>query len=148
MAPAGVDRPPPATPKGLQPGAQRRWRKLWVSPVAGLIDLDADGEALERWIHCVSERERLQSLADKTPLVTGSTGQLVANPLYGVIRGLSREIARLEDHFGLTPLGRMRLGFVQTQVDRGRADLLRRLDAIGERRHLHDAQVIDLDGLG
>jgi P27 family predicted phage terminase small subunit len=144
-------RPIPRCPAGLQPGAQRRWRAYWSAPVAAAVDLRSDAEAVERWVHCVSERERLQPLADKTPLVKGSTGQLVANPLYGVINGLSREIERLEEHLGMTPLARMRLGLVQTQRDIGVADLRRRLERAGEATDAIEAEateVVDLDEMG
>lgn len=146
-------REPPATPTGLQRGAQRRWREFWKSAVSLAVDMAADGEAIHRWIHDVSERERLQPLADKTPLVKGSTGQLVKNPLYGVIDGLDRAIAHAEEHFGMTPLSRMRLGLVATQRDLGVADLRRKLDGRQAAPH-EDAieaeatEVVDLDALG
>lgn len=146
----GDARPVPATPKGLQAGAQKRWRALWASPVAPAIDLTADGEALHRWIHCVSERERLQPLADRTPVVKGSTGQLVANPVYGILGGLTKEIERLEEHFGLTPLARMRLGIATVQHAASVHDLTRRLDERREmpRADVIEATVIDLGGMG
>lgn len=40
------------------------------------------------------------------------------NPLFRRLRDLNREIARAEEHFGMTPLARLRLGvtFLQEQV--------------------------------
>ena len=66
--------------------------------------------ALQRWAHCLSERERFSELIESSPLVKGSTGQPVNNPLVGQVAKLTREIAHYEEHFGMTPLARMRLG--------------------------------------
>lgn len=142
----------PRTPPNLQPQAQRRWRSYWASAIAQIVDRQSDAEALHRWIHAVSERERLQPQADAEPLVSGSMGQQVANPLYGVINSLSREIERLEDHLGMTPLARLRLGLVQTQQALGVADLRERLDRRGAVRPDDDGAieadvVINLDEL-
>lgn len=149
----GEPRPVPRCPDGLQPGARRRWRAFWHSAVAAAIDLAADAEAIHRWAHCVSERERLQPLADKTPLVKGSTGQLTDNPLYGIIARYTKEIAYLEEHFGMTPLARMRLGLVATERENRVADLRRKLDGggrqgPGEPIEAEATPVVDLDALG
>lgn len=138
-------RPIPPAPKETQPNARRRWRDYWRSPIARAVNLDSDGEAIYRWLHCISERERLQPLADKTPLVKGSTGQLVANPLYGIIAGLSREIERLEEHLGMTPLARMRLGITAAQETATVHDLRQKLECSQPAK---PAGVIDLDALG
>jgi P27 family predicted phage terminase small subunit len=140
-------RPAPDMPKDLEPGAQRAWRKFWRSQSAGGIDLDSDLAAILRWIHCLSEVERLQPLADKTPLVKGSTGQLTANPLYGVIASLKREVERYEEHFGMTSLSRMRLGIATVQHAASVHDLTARLERRRAEPDAIEAEVLDLGAL-
>lgn len=120
--------PIPSAPADTQPNARKRWRMFWTSAMSTAIDLKSDTEAIYRWLHCMSERERLQPLADKSPLVKGSTGQLVSNPLYAIIAQYSKEIARFEDHFGMTPIARFRLGITAVEHERGVRDLRHDLD--------------------
>lgn len=74
----------------------------------------------------MSERERFAELVAATPLVTGSTGQLVSNPLVNQITLLTREIVHYEEHFGMTPLARMRLGIAIGEADEARVQIERR----------------------
>jgi phage terminase small subunit len=97
------------------------------------VDLDADGEALRHWILCVEEREKLRAATVRAPLVKGSHEQLMLNPLLRRIRDLNREIARAEEHFGMTPLARLRLGVTFLQEQAAKEDLA----AKRERRRPH-----------
>lgn len=108
----------PRLPDGLGEHAAATWAAFWSSRVSGAVDLDADGEALRHWILCVDEREKLRAATVRAPLVKGSHEQLMLNPLFRRIRDLNREIARAEEHFGMTPLARLRLGvtFLQEQA--------------------------------
>ena len=45
----------------------------------------------------------------RAPLLEGSHEQLLLNPPVGRLRELNREISRAEEHFGMTPLARLRL---------------------------------------
>lgn len=45
------------------------------------------------------------------------------NPLFRRIRELNREIARAEDHFGMTPLARLRLRVTYLQEQVAKEDL-------------------------
>ncbi len=101
----------PAPPEGLDPAAVDYWYGYLGSVVGrSVVNLDTDGPALRRWAACVSQRLKLQPQLDATPLVKGSMGQKVVNPINTLIVNLTREIERLEEHFGMTPLARMRLG--------------------------------------
>lgn len=55
---------------------------------------------------------RLQALEhlDGHPMVRGSQGQLVANPLSRVLLGYDAEIRQIEDRLGLSPKARVNLG--------------------------------------
>lgn len=122
-----------APPEGVGEHALAVWTAFWASRVSGAIDLLADGEALRQWILCVDEREKLRAATSRAPLVKGSHQQLMLNPLFRRIRDLNREIARAEEHFGMTPLARMRLGVTYLQEQAAKEDL----EARQERRRPH-----------
>ncbi|MGE5527035.1 MAG: P27 family phage terminase small subunit [Methanosarcina sp.] len=123
----------PRLPDGLGDHAVAVWAAFWASGVSGAVDLDADDEALRHWILSVDEREKLRAATVRAPLVKGSHEQLMLNPLFRRLRDLNREIERAEEHFGMTPLARLRLGvtFLQEQV--AKADL----EAKRKRRRPH-----------
>lgn len=94
----------------LLPAAQERWIEFWQSPPASAVDMRADGERITRWIQAVNERLIIMPLIAEARLVRGSTGQLRLNPLADYVQDLTAEIERAEQHFGMTPLARFRLG--------------------------------------
>ena len=103
-------RPVPITPPALRKAAKDAWTAFWRSPMASLVQDESDMDALRDWAWCVSERDRLQGMVKKTPLVKGSTGQLVTNPLSKLVSDYTRRISQYREQFGMTPLSRMRLG--------------------------------------
>lgn len=123
----------PPLPDGLGDHAAVVWAEFWASRVSGAVDLLGDGEALRHWILCVDEREKLRAATSRAPLVKGSHEQLMLNPLFRRLRDLNREIARAEEHFGMTPLARMRLGVTYLQEQAAKEDL----EARRERRRPH-----------
>ncbi len=123
----------PSAPEGLGEHALGAWSGFWASKVSGAVDLLADGEALRHWILCVDEREKLRAATVRAPLAKGSHEQLMLNPLCRRLRDLSREIARAEEHFGMTPLARMRLGVTYLQEQAAKENL----QAKRERRRPH-----------
>ncbi len=144
---AVVERPerrPPVAPKGLSPYARRVWRGFFTDWVSDAIDYAADGERLRWWIHCVDERQKLEAIVVNAPLVKGSHGQLMLNPLHRRIDRLTRDIERAEEAFGMTALSRFRLQLTATEAKRSANDLRREL-----MRPVEDsAEVIDLDAIG
>lgn len=124
----------PPFPDGIGDHAAAVWKAYWASRVSGAVDLDADGEALRHWILCVDEREKLRVPTARAPLVKGSHEQLMLNPLFRRLRELNREIARAEEHFGMTPLARLRLGMTYLQEQAAQEDLY----AKRERRRPHE----------
>jgi len=123
----------PHSPDGLADHAATVWAAFWASRVSGAVDLDADDEALRHWILSVDEREKLRPATVRAPLVKGSHEQLMLNPLLRRIRDLNREIARAEEHFGMTPLARLRLGVTFLQEQAAKEELA----AKRERRRPH-----------
>lgn len=145
----------PTPPKGLTRDAVAVWRSFWRSPLGGAVDYAGDGPALRRWITLRSERERLLAKfygedADETLTVRGSLGQVAINPLLKLEERLSREILQYEDRFGMTPLGRMRLGIAIGQAAESLDGLRKRLTAPPPKRPdvaPGEDGIIDLDGL-
>lgn len=100
--------------------------------------MDADAEALHRWAYCVSERELLEEQIRETPLLTGSTGQMVRNPLFDILKERTREIEKFREQFGMAPLHRMRLGISYSEADEA-------LDRMQKRRKSFEPVMIEVD---
>lgn len=81
----------------------------------------------------MDEREKLHAATVRAPLVRGSHEQLMLNPLFRRLRDLNRQIARAEEHFGMTPLARMRLGVTSLQEQAA----MEEMEAKRERRQPH-----------
>ena len=106
-----VPPPPPAWDGGrLGAYALACWESFWRSPVAGVVDLDADLDALNEWVCAIDERVRIAPLIAAELVTEGSKGQQRLNPLIGYAQQLTRTIARAEEAFGMNPQARMRLG--------------------------------------
>lgn len=95
----------------LLAGTQSAWELFWRSDVAGLV-VDADRPALRRLFEYYDLRERMLSAFLAEPFTTGSTGQTVAHPASKEVASLEARIQALEDRFGITPAGRLKLGIV------------------------------------
>lgn len=139
----GTRKAPPA-PKGITPQARKVWREFWSTWISDAVNYEAHGERLRWWIHCVDERWRLEKLVTATPLVKGSHGQLMLNPLQRRIDRLTRDIERAEEAYGMTPLATWRMQLTATEAKRSANDLRRELMTPVSRT---DDGVIDLDAL-
>ena len=100
----------PEPPEGLSTVALEAWESFFRSPVAKTVTMDAHGPRIRHWAQCLDQRERLWGMWKNQPLIRGSHGQLMTNPLWRTIRDLNEEIARAEEVFGMTPLAQLRLG--------------------------------------
>ena len=107
------------------------WLELWAHPLARTI-VATDVPALRRLFEMRDELHELTDDIRLSPLVEGSLGQLVLNPLHKRAQALEKAIAALEDRFGLTPKARLGVGIRLGQL----ADLeeRHRERASGERR--------------
>lgn len=111
-----ADRPVPSPPANLHPVAQQAWLAFFSSPISGAIDLNADWDAVCDWGYCLSQREELRAEIKRAPMVSGSTGQMVLNPLTARLNQIEKQINYYREHLGLTPLSRMRLGIAVGQA--------------------------------
>ena len=131
----------PAPPTGLLAAGKRAWETFWQSDVSSAVDINADRIDLENWARAVDQRERFRKIVDKAPLVKGSHGQLMLNPLNRRIRELSEEIQKVSDRFGMNPMARWRLQFTVSEAGKSVNDLLKMLNEGADM-----PEVIDLDG--
>jgi P27 family predicted phage terminase small subunit len=127
----------PKVPKGLHPVARKAWKSFWTSPIAQVVDRDADWEAICRWAYCLSERELLEDELRAHPLVLGSQGQRVRNPLFDILKERTREIEKFREQFGLAPLHRMRLGITYNEADEA-------LDRMNKRRQNFEPVMVEV----
>lgn len=101
---------PPAPPEFLSADAQAHWRRLAPEVhrlgLLTVLDHDAFGAFCSFRAHWI-EAER--ALAAKGLLAKGSTGNVVASPLFKVAVQSAREMIRIGNEFGLTPCGRARI---------------------------------------
>jgi hypothetical protein len=147
---------PPLMPDGteLLPEMKLLWEAYWFSPVVHATDLfDADGhisrDSVQRpvlmdWIRARNRLEMVQKITTKTPLVKGSTGQPVLNPLVALEAQLRQVINRCEEVLGLTPLHAARLGITKGTEQMTASALNRELNEAGG--GVHTSPVV-LEGL-
>lgn len=123
----------PACPKGVAPLTRKVWRSFWSSRPAQAVE-ECDYEQLRWWILCVDERERLREMVTASPLVKGSTGTLMLNPLARRVRELTAVIDRTADQFGMTPYSRFKLNLTYAEAHLKLDDLRRQLGQSSETR--------------
>ena len=128
----------PRAPSGLHQMARRAWKDFWSSPLAQVVDLAADAEAIRHWARCISERELLMDELKENPVVAGSMGQPTKNPLWDVVKEYNRQIEKFREQFGMSPLARMRLGVAYSEADEA-------LDRMQKRRRTIEPVFVDVE---
>jgi P27 family predicted phage terminase small subunit len=96
-------------PDGLSPDSLALWEAYWSDAVS-TVQTPVDRGVLTRWITEYDRYMRTIAEADKTPLVRGSTGQQVENPLYRIAYRALDAAERCERQMGVGPLHRSALG--------------------------------------
>jgi hypothetical protein len=85
------------------------WGNYWASDISALVQ-PHQVQAVERMFSLIDQRERAYIATRKRPLVDGSQGQKVLNPLLRQIAVWDAEIRQLEDRFGGNPRALLALG--------------------------------------
>lgn len=130
----------PALPTELRrplPATVEKWEAYWHSPVAQ-IALESGGldlAGLQRWIINVEEWHRAMRAFRSRRIVTGSTGQPRLNPLASYLSEREAAIRDAEQHYGMTPLARLKLGVAVGQARLTAQELNRALEDNGHRDH-------------
>jgi P27 family predicted phage terminase small subunit len=96
-------------PAGLSADVLVLWDAYWDDAASG-VQTPADRGVLLRWITEYDRYLRLIAEADKQPLVFGSQGQSVANPLYKLADRALAAAERCEKQMGVGALNRSNLG--------------------------------------
>ena len=107
--PVEVPKPPHPARRKLLAETVQAWERFWRSELAGLVQ-PADEPALARLWHLYDTRARFERILLRSPFVPGSAGQTVVHPAAREIASLDGRILALEDRFGITPMGRLKLG--------------------------------------
>lgn len=119
-AAAVVDVPKPPADLGLDELVQ--WRAFWTSPQAKLL-LETEHIIVHRYIDALCRYRRTTQLADANPLSTGSQGQEVESPYYGIADKALKTAERCEAQLGIGPMARMKLGVQVGEASRSLAEL-------------------------
>ncbi len=96
-------------PDGLSPAALAVWDAYWDDTVSS-VQSAVDQGLLARWITEYDRYLRAVTEADSNPIVTGSTGQQVENPLYKIAYRALEASERCERQIGVGALNRSNLG--------------------------------------
>jgi len=117
-------------PEGVSNEAREMWDAYWRDTVAS-VATPVDRALLLRWITETDRYLRTVAEADAAPLVTGSTGQLVENPLYKIAYRALEVVERCEKQMGVGGLNRSNLGIAVLTERRSLADMNARYGGAG-----------------
>lgn len=112
----------PQRPDSLCAEAARQWDAFWED-AAAQVQTSADRGVVLRWIDAVDRYLRTVGEADQEPLVKGSTGQQVENPLYKIAGRALSTVERCEKQLGIGALNRAGLGIAVITGQRSLADM-------------------------
>lgn len=85
------------------------WDGYWSQEVAATVS-PADLMVVYTWVEAYNDALTKREKADETPLVTGSMGQLVANPLYAVAQAQMTLAMQCARQLGIGGRNRVDLG--------------------------------------
>lgn len=136
----GGDRAPaPPVPlamdgSALRPEVAELWASYWSSAAAGAVDRASDSERLRWWAQCVNERIIVAEVVAAARLTRVAGGGVGLNPLIRYLSRLTAWIGEVEQHYGMTPLARFRLGLEAAEFAETVDDLNRRLNEAARAR--------------
>lgn len=109
-------------PPDLCGEAVEAWDAYWADRPSLLLTPSAR-VVLLRWVEALNRYLVTTREADLEPVVTGSTGQLVANPLYKIAEQALRTVETCEKQLGIGSLNASSLGLAAIQERRSLADM-------------------------
>lgn len=129
VTPLGVELEAPAAGEGWSGETVAEWDAWWASDVARMIDVASEAPIVFRCFDLLDQAARFEAVGRSEPLVEGSTGQMVINPLLKHAQGLRDEARRDEAVLGRGPKRRLDLGIKFGDAARSLDDVNRRLSA-------------------
>ena len=123
-----VDRFDP--PEGLCDAAVAAWDDFWADRQAVLLTPSAK-VVLLRWVDALDRYLRTLGDADLSPLVDGSQGQEVLNPLYRVAEQMRATVEACERQLGIGGLNASQLGLAAISEARSLQDMNARYGGAG-----------------
>jgi P27 family predicted phage terminase small subunit len=118
-------------PDGLSPDSLALWDAYWSDAVS-TVQTPVDRGVLTRWITEYDRYMRTIAEADLEPIVLGSTGQQVENPLYKIAYRALDAAERCERQMGVGPLHRSALGIAVIAEQKSLADMNSRYGGGGD----------------
>lgn len=109
LATSGAAGPPAINRGALLARSREMWDSYWADPVGG-TQTAADEMFARIWIEGYDDYLRKKAAADKQPLVKGSMGQQVANPLYAVAESSLKNAMTAARQLGIGAKNRADLG--------------------------------------
>lgn len=109
-------------PEGLSEPSRLLWNAYWADTVS-TVQTPVDRGILCRWITEYDRYLRTIAEADLRPLVDGSMGQQVENPLYKIAYRALDAAERCEKQMGVGPLYRSNLGIAVITEQKSLADM-------------------------
>ena len=109
-------------PEGLSDPAAALWEAYWSDPVSQ-VQTSVDRGVLVRWITEYDRYLRTVAEADGRPLVEGSQGQMVENPLYKIAYRALDAAEKCEKQLGMGPLHRSNLGIAVISEQKSLKDM-------------------------
>jgi len=109
-------------PTGLCPEAMDAWDAYWDDRVAQ-VQTPVDRAVLLRWVTEMDRYLRLMAAADLEPVVRGSQGQPVENPMYGTAYKALAAVQACEKQMGMGALNRSALGIAVIAETKSLQDL-------------------------
>lgn len=117
----------PDPDEGWSEATVAEWRAWWGSEVARLIEPESETPIVRRLFDLLDQAARFEAAGRLEPMVEGSTGQMVINPLLKHAQGLRDEARRDESVLGRGPKRRLDLGIKFGDAARSLDDVNRRL---------------------
>lgn len=117
----------PEPPDGIAPELVASWHEYWSSPLASATDAQSKLNAVTRLWQLYDLRDKHHAAYVVQPLVDGSQGQQVLNPLGRQLNSLESQILALEDRLGLNPKSQLQLGVTWAEGQKQLRDLADRV---------------------
>ena len=110
-----ITRATPKPPSGISAYLVDTWHEYWSSPLSTVGDEHTKRASVTRLWQLYDLRDRHYEAYRKAPMVEGSQGQLVMNPMGRQLTTLEGQIVALEDRLGLNPKAQIALGISWAQ---------------------------------